>query len=55
MRAFTRDATRLAFVRQRMLAGRSTAAPKYDEAELLDALMSDRRALASAAGGRPLA
>jgi RsiW-degrading membrane proteinase PrsW (M82 family) len=54
MRAFTRDATRLAFVRQRMLSGRSTTAPRHDEAQLLDELMGDRLALASAAGGHPL-
>ena len=54
MRAFTRDATRLAFVRQRMLTGRSAIAPKHDEAQLLDALLGDRLALASAAGVRPV-
>ncbi|WP_371741750.1 PrsW family intramembrane metalloprotease [Herbiconiux sp. VKM Ac-2851] len=54
MRAFTRDATRLAFVRQRMLAGRSTAAPRHDEAALLESLLADRLALAGAAGGHPL-
>ncbi|MGD8196171.1 PrsW family intramembrane metalloprotease [Herbiconiux sp. P18] len=52
MRAFTRDATRLAFVRQRMLSGRSTQTPRHDEAELLEALLADRLALATAAGGR---
>ncbi len=51
MRSFTRHATRLAFVRQRLLSGRSAIGPRHDEAELLDALLGDRLALASAAGG----
>ncbi len=50
MRSFTRHATRLAFVRQRMLVGRSSIAPRQDESELLDAILGDRLALASAAG-----
>ncbi|MCS5715012.1 PrsW family intramembrane metalloprotease [Herbiconiux sp. CPCC 205716] len=54
MRAFTRDATRLAFVRQRMLSGRASTAPRHDEAALLESLLADRLALAGAAGGHPL-
>jgi RsiW-degrading membrane proteinase PrsW (M82 family) len=52
MKSFTRHATRLAFVRQRMLAGRAGIAPKHDEADLLDALLGDRVALAAASGVR---
>ncbi|MCS5733937.1 PrsW family intramembrane metalloprotease [Herbiconiux daphne] len=48
MKAYTKHATRLAFVRQRMLTGRAGIAPKHDEAALLDALLGDRVALAAA-------
>jgi RsiW-degrading membrane proteinase PrsW (M82 family) len=54
MKAFTKHATRLAFVRQRMLAGRAGIAPKHDESELLDALMGDRVALFAASGAQAL-
>ncbi|TAJ49698.1 MAG: PrsW family intramembrane metalloprotease [Herbiconiux sp.] len=52
MRSFTRHATRLAFVRQRLLVGRSAIAPRQDESELLDAVLGDRLALSAAAGIR---
>ncbi|MDO9398887.1 MAG: PrsW family intramembrane metalloprotease [Herbiconiux sp.] len=50
MKSFTRDATRLAFVRQRMLTGRSAIGPQRDESVLLQALLADRAALAAAVG-----
>lgn len=50
MKQLTRTATRLAFVRQRMITGRSAIAPRHDEAVLLETLLADRRALAAAQG-----
>ncbi|WP_245635834.1 PrsW family intramembrane metalloprotease [Herbiconiux solani] len=52
MRAFIRDATRLAFARQRLLVGRAGIGHAADEAELLVALQNDRLALAAASGVR---
>ncbi len=54
LRSFVRHATRLAFVRQRMLVDRANIAPKQDEAELLDAILGDRVALAAASAIRPV-
>ncbi|MCS5719659.1 PrsW family intramembrane metalloprotease [Herbiconiux sp. CPCC 205763] len=48
LKSFIRDSTRLAFVRQRLLVDRANIAPKHDEAELLDAILADRVALAAA-------
>ncbi|QJU53735.1 PrsW family intramembrane metalloprotease [Herbiconiux sp. KACC 21604] len=45
MKSFMKHATRLAFVRQRMLVGRSAIGPRHDEAQLLDELLADRAAL----------
>ncbi|WP_382305920.1 PrsW family intramembrane metalloprotease [Herbiconiux sp. UC225_62] len=51
LKSFIRHATRLAFVRQRLLVDRANIAPKHDEAELLDAILGDRVALAAASAG----
>jgi RsiW-degrading membrane proteinase PrsW (M82 family) len=48
LKSFIRHSTRLAFVRQRLLVDRANIAPKHDEAELLDAILGDRIALAAA-------
>ena len=45
MRRYIRDATRLAFARQRIITGRDTAAAVADEAGLLDAVVAARRSL----------
>jgi RsiW-degrading membrane proteinase PrsW (M82 family) len=45
MRRFTQDATRLAFARQRVVTGRDGIGGRRDEAELLQAVASDRSAL----------
>jgi RsiW-degrading membrane proteinase PrsW (M82 family) len=52
LKSFIRHATRLAFARQRMLVDRADIAPRHDEAELLDAILGDRVALAAATAGR---
>ncbi len=44
---FTRDATRLAFARQRVISGRDRLRAQRDEADLLAAITADRRALAA--------
>jgi RsiW-degrading membrane proteinase PrsW (M82 family) len=51
MRRYTRDATRLAFTRQRILVGRHPEAARVDERELLTAIV-DERALLQAALSR---
>ncbi|MFB2584074.1 PrsW family glutamic-type intramembrane protease [Herbiconiux liukaitaii] len=51
MKSFIRTATRLAFARQRLLAGRGGighGSVRQDEAHLLETLLADRRSLASA-------
>ena len=45
--AFTRHATRLAFARQRVVSGRDRLRAQVDEAEQLDLITADRRALAA--------
>jgi RsiW-degrading membrane proteinase PrsW (M82 family) len=45
MARFTRDATRLAFARQRIVTGRSHIGPPLDESALLAAISADRAAL----------
>jgi RsiW-degrading membrane proteinase PrsW (M82 family) len=52
LKSFVRHATRLAFVRQRIVTGRDRVAPTRDESELLDAILADRVALAAASGAR---
>lgn len=49
MRAYIRDATRLAFARQRVITGRDTIGAQADEAALLSAILDSRMALRSAA------
>lgn len=44
---FTRNATRLAFTRQRIVTGRTRIGAQRDEAALLDLILADRRALES--------
>lgn len=46
-RRFVRDATRLAFARQRVLSSRDRIGAQRAEAELLDRIAEDRRALAA--------
>jgi RsiW-degrading membrane proteinase PrsW (M82 family) len=46
MRQYTRDATRLAFTRQRMITGRASVGAVADEAALLSAIVAGRAALA---------
>jgi RsiW-degrading membrane proteinase PrsW (M82 family) len=43
---FARDATRLAFTRQRLVSGRDRQRAVHHEAELLERIVADRRALA---------
>lgn len=50
MRAYIRDATRLAFARQRIVADRDRIGAQVDQAELLAAITHSRRALLA---GRP--
>ncbi|MFB2598576.1 PrsW family intramembrane metalloprotease [Herbiconiux sp. P17] len=54
LKSFIRNSTRLAFVRQRLLVDRANIAPKHDEAELLDAILGDRVALATASAAHPV-
>jgi hypothetical protein len=49
MRRYTRDATRLAFTRQRIITGRARVGAEADEAALLRSIVATRAALA----GRP--
>lgn len=46
-RKFVQDATRLAFSRQRLLSGRPDIGSRASEADLVDAIVQDRRALAA--------
>jgi len=52
MRAYTRDATRLAFTRQRIVTGRASIGAEADEAALLAAIVASRAALSGAAARR---
>ncbi len=45
MRRYIRDATRLALVRQRIVAGRRRSSAERDEAALLEAILASRRVL----------
>ncbi|MEJ3403338.1 PrsW family intramembrane metalloprotease [Rathayibacter sp. YIM 133350] len=45
MQRFTRDATKLAFARQRVVLGRADIGQQDDERELLNAIVADRHAL----------
>ncbi|SDZ00770.1 Membrane proteinase PrsW, cleaves anti-sigma factor RsiW, M82 family [Herbiconiux ginsengi] len=54
LKSFIRHSTRLAFTRQRLLVDRANIAPQHDEAELLDAILGDRVALAAASAGHPV-
>lgn len=49
MRAYTRDATRLAFTRQRIVTGRASIGAEADEAALLASIVASRAALNGAA------
>jgi len=51
MRAYTRDATRLAFTRQRIVTGRASIGAEADEAALLASIVASRAALN---GARPV-
>jgi len=48
MRAYTRDATRLAFTRQRIVTGRASIGAQADEAALLTSIVASRAALKAA-------
>jgi len=48
MRAYTRDATRLAFTRQRIVTGRASIGAQADEAALLASIVASRAALNAA-------
>jgi len=52
MRAYTRDATRLAFTRQRIVTGRASIGAQADEAALLTAIVASRAALNAAVAAR---
>jgi hypothetical protein len=49
MRKYTRDATRLAFTRQRIVTGRASIGAEADEAALLASIVAARATLLSAA------
>ena len=51
MRDYTRDATKLAFTRQRLVTGRARVGAEADEAELLSSIVATRHALHAAAAG----
>jgi RsiW-degrading membrane proteinase PrsW (M82 family) len=54
MRTYTRDATRLAFTRQRIVTGRASIGAQADEAALLTSIVASRAALnAAVAAGAP--
>jgi RsiW-degrading membrane proteinase PrsW (M82 family) len=55
MRTYTRDATRLAFTRQRIVTGRASIGAEADEAALLTSIVATRAALNSAVAGHPAA
>jgi RsiW-degrading membrane proteinase PrsW (M82 family) len=46
-RRFVRDATQLAFTRERLVNGRDRIGSQFDESSLLSAIVEDRRALAA--------
>jgi len=48
MRQYTRDATRLAFTRQRLVTGRASVGAEADESALLSSIVAGRAALAAA-------
>jgi len=52
MRAYTRDATRLAFTRQRIVTGRASIGAQADEAALLASIVASRAALNAAVAAR---
>jgi len=52
MRHYTRDATRLAFTRQRLVTGRASIGAEADEAALLASIVASRAALAAAQTSR---
>jgi len=52
MRAYTRDATRLAFTRQRIVTGRASIGAEADEAALLTSIVASRAALNAAVAAR---
>ena len=52
MRQYTRDATRLAFTRQRLVTGRADIGAEADEAGLLSSIVASRAALAAAQAPR---
>lgn len=51
MRAYIRDATRLAFARQRIITGRDRIGAEADEAAMLSAILESRKALVGAGVG----
>ncbi|WP_411700144.1 PrsW family intramembrane metalloprotease [Conyzicola sp.] len=52
MRTYTRDATRLAFTRQRIVTGRASIGAEADEAALLTSIVASRAALNAAVASR---
>jgi hypothetical protein len=48
MKRYTRDATRLAFTRQRLVTGRAAAGAQVDEELLLASIVAERSVLQSA-------
>jgi len=52
MRTYTRDATRLAFTRQRIVTGRASIGAEADEAALLTSIVASRAALNAAVAAR---
>jgi RsiW-degrading membrane proteinase PrsW (M82 family) len=52
MRTYTRDATRLAFTRQRIVTGRASIGAQADEAALLTSIVASRAALNAAVAAR---
>lgn len=55
MRAYIRDATRLALTRNRIVIGRDRASAQLDEAALLTRITAERTQIAAAIGGAPAA
>jgi len=53
MKRYTRDATRLAFTRQRLVTGRAAAGAEADEEALLAAIVAERAQLQAALGTAP--
>jgi RsiW-degrading membrane proteinase PrsW (M82 family) len=52
MRNYTRDATKLAFTRQRLITGRARVGAEADEAQLLSSIVATRHALHAAVATR---